>query len=253
MFKNEREQEILHYLKDYSYLTVEFLSKKMNVSSSSIRRDLAGLENRGLVKRSYGGVELTQGSTRTVPFAMRMHENAAEKKKIAETAAKLLHNGDVVFLDGSSSAYFMARELVKLKNITVVTNSIESMGYFTEYDIRAICTGGISLAENRSALVNEYALQTVEQMYADYCFFSAQSLMPDGRIFDCYAAEVPLRNRMMENSGKTVFLCDRTKLNRHSPYFQCHAEQVDYICSDVSLEGYFTQPLKKTDFLFPAP
>ncbi len=249
MYKNEREQEILHYLNEYSYLTVEFLSRKMNVSASSIRRDLSGLESRGIVKRSYGGVELNNSGNRTVPFSMRLHENAAEKRKIAERAVKLLHNGDVVFLDSSSSAFFVARELVKLKNITVITNSIESMAYFTEYDIRAVCTGGVSLPENRSALVNETAMQTAERFYADCFFFSAQVLLKDGRIFDCYEAEIPLRNVMMKNSAKSVFLCDSTKLCRHSPFFQCRADDVSYICSNVELDEYFLQKPKNTHFL----
>lgn len=252
MYKNEREQEILLHLRQYSYLTVEYLSKKMNVSASSIRRDLADMESRGLVTRSYGGVELTAGGNRTVPFSMRMHENASEKKRIAELAAGLLHNGDVVFLDGSSSAYFVACELVKLKRITVLTNSIESMAFFGDYDIKAYCTGGATLPENRSALVNEIALAAVDRFFADYFFFSAQALLPDGRIFDCYEAEVPLRRRMMQNSAKTVFLCDRTKLSRRSTYYQGNVEEVDCICSDISLRDYFEKTPARPTLLCPS-
>ena len=252
MYKNEREQEIIRHLREYSYLTVDYLSKKMNVSSSSIRRDLADMESRGLVKRSYGGVELNAGVSRNVPFAMRIHENAAEKRSIAEKAVSLLHSGDVVFLDGSSSAYFVARELVKLKRITVITNSIESMAFFTEYDIRAYCTGGASLAENRSALVNDTALQTVDRFFADYFFFSAQALLRNGKIYDCYESEVPLRRRMMQNSAHTVFLCDRTKLNRASPYYQGNVEEIDVICSDVPLTDYFDKaPARPSLLLAP--
>ena len=251
MYKNEREQEILLHLREYTYLTVEYLSKKMNVSASSIRRDLADMESRGLVKRSYGGVELNSGGNRTVPFSMRIHENASEKRQIAELAAGLLHSGDVVFLDGSSSAYFVARELVKIKRITVVTNSIESMAFFTDYDIKAYCTGGASLSENRSALVNEIALQTADRFFADVFFFSAQALLPDGRIFDCYEAEIPLRRRMMQNSAKTVFLCDRTKLSRRSPYYQGNVEEVDFICSDGPLSDYFEKKPSRPTLLSP--
>lgn len=251
MYKNEREQEIIRHLREYSYLTVEYLSKKMNVSASSVRRDLADMEARGLVKRSYGGVELNVGVNRNVPFSMRIHENAAEKRRIAEKAVGLVHSGDIVFLDGSSSAYFVARELVKIKNITVITNSIESMAFFTEYDIKAYCTGGVSLAENRSALVNDIALQTVDRFFADCFFFSAQALLRNGKIYDCYEAEVPLRRRMMKNSAKSVFLCDRTKLDRRSPYFQAEIEEIDCICSDVALNDYFDTAPTRPSFLLP--
>lgn len=58
MYKCEREQEILLVLKECHYVTVEFLAQKLHISASSIRRDLKQMENHGLVKRSYGGVEL---------------------------------------------------------------------------------------------------------------------------------------------------------------------------------------------------
>ena len=246
MYKSEREQEIIAHLDKYSYVTVEYLSKKMNVSASSIRRDLKAMESRGIVKRSYGGVELVREGGRTTPFSMRIHENAAAKRSIAQSAAKLVKSGDVIFIDGSSSAFFVAQELVKIKNITVITNSIESLFFFMNYDIKAYCTGGTMHRENRATLVNDQAECAISNFFADYTFFSAQSLFSDGRIFDCYSSEVPLRNKMIKNSNKSVFLCDSTKLGRHSTYFQCNASDVDYIVSDFPLDNYFDKKPEKT-------
>ncbi len=249
MYKNERELEIISYLNRYSYVTVEYLSKKMNISASSVRRDLASLESRGMVKRSYGGVEIVKEGVRNVPFSMRKHENSAAKKKIAEAAVSLLHSGDVVFIDGSSSAFFVAKELVKLKDITVITNSIESLCFFMDYDIRAYCTGGNMHRENRATLVNDHAEAMISNFYADFTFFSAQALTRAGKIYDCYSSEVPLRNKMMENSAHSVFLCDSTKLDRHSTYFQCNVEDVEYIISDVSLGDYFEKKPENIDLI----
>ena len=249
MYKNEREQEIINLLNNYSYATVDFLAKKLCISASSIRRDLSAMEQRGIVKRSYGGVEIVKDGVRNVPFSMRKHENAAAKKKIAETAATLLHEGDVVFIDGSSSAFFVAKELVKIKDITVITNSIESLCFFMDYDIRAYCTGGNMHRENRATLVNDHAENMISNFYADFTFFSAQALTRDGKIYDCYSSEVPLRNKMMQNSAKSVFLCDSTKLNRHSSYFQCFATDVDMILSDSDLSEYFLSRPENTMLL----
>ena len=249
MYKNEREQEIINLLNNYSYATVDFLAKKLCISASSIRRDLSAMEQRGIVKRSYGGVEIVKDGVRNVPFSMRKHENAAAKKKIAETAATLLHKGDVVFIDGSSSAFFVANELVKIKDITVITNSIESLCFFMDYDIRAYCTGGNMHRENRATLVNDHAENMISNFYADFTFFSAQALTRDGKIYDCYSSEVPLRNKMMQNSAKSVFLCDSAKLNRHSSYFQCFATDVDMIISDSDLSEYFLSRPENTMLL----
>ena len=249
MFKNEREQEIIGYLNTYSYVTVEFLAKKMNISPSSIRRDLSDMESRGIVKRSYGGVEIIKDGARNIPFSMRKHENAAAKKKIAEAAVSLLHSGDVVFIDGSSSAFFVAKELVKIKDITVITNSIESLCFLMDYDIRTYCTGGNMHRENRATLVNDHAEAMISNFYADYTFFSAQALTSDGKIYDCYSSEVPLRNKMIENSAKSVFLCDSTKIGKHSTYFQCNAQNCDYIISDIDLNKFFDTKPEKTNLI----
>ena len=68
MYKCEREDEIMALLADTEYATVEYLVKKINISASSIRRDLKNLEERGLVVRSYGGVKLAESTGKHVPF-----------------------------------------------------------------------------------------------------------------------------------------------------------------------------------------
>ena len=103
--------------------------------------------------------------------------------------------------------------------------------------------------ENRATLVNEHAEAMIENFYADFTFFSAQSLGKDGKIYDCYSSEVPLRNAMIKNSAQSVFLCDGTKLNRHSTYFQCSLSDVDYVISEAELGGYFDFTPEKTKLL----
>ena len=78
MYKNEREHEILKLLSSEGYLTVRQLSKLLYTSESSVRRDLASLENQGMVIRSYGGVELVKNSSQIIPFSTRAH---SERKK----------------------------------------------------------------------------------------------------------------------------------------------------------------------------
>ena len=134
MYKCEREDEIIALLSETEYATVEYLAQKMSISSSSIRRDLKNLEERGLVIRSYGGVKIANASGKRIPFSLRSHENSLQKKQIAKAAASLIHVGDVIFIDGSSSAYFLAELLPSINGVTVVTNSIDAMNILTRFD-----------------------------------------------------------------------------------------------------------------------
>ena len=249
LYKGERKQEIMDILNETGYATVEFLSKKLHISPSSIRRDLTDLERRGEVVRSYGGVELVDRSHKNIPFAIRTHESEAEKKRIALSAAKLVNEGDVVFVDGSSTAFFLFEELSKIKGITIVTNSIDGLSFLSNYQLRVISTGGIISNDNRSVLVGHAVRASFEAIHADICFFSAQSLNEEGVATDPYLEEIPLRMAMCKNSKKRVLLCDSKKLGKTSIYHQCTLGEVDFVICDEDISKIYSEKFPNTEFI----
>lgn len=242
MYKCEREDEIIALLSETEYATVEYLSRKMNISASSIRRDLKNLEERGLVNRSYGGVKIANATGKRIPFSLRSHENSLQKKQIAKAASALIHAGDVVFLDGSSTAYFVAELLPAISGVTVVTNSVDAMSVLSRYDIKAYCTGGILSPENKAVLVGDYALDFLRKIRADIAIFSVQAVDKNGDFYDCYAEEVAVRNVMMQNAKTKILLCDSSKLDKTSTFLQGNLSGLDYIVSDRDLTDFFTNP-----------
>ena len=242
MYKCEREDEILSILGETEYATVEYLSRKMNISSSSIRRDLKNLEERGLVQRSYGGVKITQTSGRHIPFSLRSHENSTQKKQIARAAVSLVAPGDTVFLDGSSTAFFTAELLPSVSGVTVITNSVDAMACLSGYDVKAYCTGGVVSPENRAVLVGGYAQGFLSQIHADAVLFSVQAVTADGNFYDCYAEEVAVRNIMLRNAHRKILLIDSSKLGRPSTFYQGNIRDLDFVVSDRDLNGFFTDP-----------
>ncbi|MBQ7153722.1 MAG: DeoR/GlpR transcriptional regulator [Clostridia bacterium] len=251
MYKGERANEILTILESTGYATVEYLAQQIHISPSSIRRDLTDLEARGLAKRSYGGAQPVRQAGRNIPFQMRSHAHAAEKKAIAKKAVSLLQGGEVIFLDGSSTCFFLAEQLTALKGILVITNSIDTTAYLSRYEIKTYCTGGIISQDNRAVLVDEIAENTIRSMHADFAFFSSQSLGRDGLVSDCYASEVRLRRAMMEQSVRSVLLADSSKLDRSSTFRQCEVKDLDYVICDRNLTGYFSSETGNAAFLCP--
>ena len=102
-----RKDEILEILRRYQYVTVNFLADALHISASSIRRDLAVLEARGLVKRSHGGVRAVEDGNTLVPFPMRVQENSIAKRAICQKAAALIRDGDVLFVDNSTTCLYL--------------------------------------------------------------------------------------------------------------------------------------------------
>lgn len=84
------------------------------------------------------------------------------------------------------------------------------------------------------------ARETFENIYADIMFFSAKSISHDGVISDCSREEIIIRNAMLKNSDKKVFLCDSTKFGTHSAYKQCDLGDVDYFISEDDCAQQFS-------------
>lgn len=248
MFRNERKNEILKILTARDYVTVAELSKLLYTSESSIRRDLVELEQETLVERSYGGVELAKSNARSVPFALRLHSRIREKKVMAEKAASLVGEKDIVFLDQSSSALFLAQELFRTKKVTIVTNNLEILCAEQPAGVTVYSTGG-RVSGYRRCLIGENATRIFSDMRADFAFFSSKALSPEGVIYDSSLEEVKVKEAMMNHSAKAVFLCDSEKFDKYAGYKQCDLKSVDYLVSERDIPEKFKNIAPETYFL----
>lgn len=233
--KESHEQNILEVLQERQYATVEELAAKLYVSPSTIRRALNALQNKHLIIRTHGGVKINETHNSSPNFSFRIHQNSFEKKKMALSAIKLIKNGDIIFLDGSTSAFYIAEYLKEFKDIRVVTNGIDTLSLLAKNNVRAYSTGGQVSVQNPSVLVGRYAEDTIGNFHANIAFFSAQALNSDGSIYDCFEKENFIRRAMMKHSGKSVFLCDDTKTGKQSSFYLCDVKDVDYIVSNKPL------------------
>lgn len=233
MLNKEREQEILNILKmTNGYVTVKTLCDTLYASESSIRRDLTSLEKRGLIKRSYGGAALETSHSNIVTFNYRTQQNIQAKREIAKKAASFIEDGNIIFLDQSSTCFYLANELLNRKSLTVITNNTEILILLANSKVNVISSGGYLSSENRNCLIGGDARQTFENIYADIMFFSTKSISYDGIISDCSREEIIVRDAMLKNSAKKVFLCDSTKFGDQSPYKQCELKDVDFFISE---------------------
>ncbi|MBR5156229.1 MAG: DeoR/GlpR transcriptional regulator [Clostridia bacterium] len=230
MLKNEREREIINILKNEDgFITVKELCERLYASESSIRRDLTILENRGIIARTYGGAELVKNFSNVISFNKRSHHNINEKKLIAKKAKTLIKDGNIIFLDQSSTAFYLAAEIMNNSTLTVITNNIEILVLLANSAIKVISSGGMLSTENRSCLIGPDAHYIFENTYADIVFFSTKSLSDGGVISDCTRQEVLVRNSMLKNAQKKAFLCDGEKIGTQSSFKQASLEDIDYL------------------------
>lgn len=234
-----QEKEIFEFLSKKQFAQVEEIAKALDVSPSTVRRKLTALQERGLVIRKHGGASLADVNEYYPSFTFRAHQNSLEKKKIALQAIKLIKNGDLIFLDGSTSAYYIAEYLSEFNDLRVVTNSIDTLSLLSKNNIAGYSTGGRISNANRSVLVGEKAIADVCAYHADIAFFSTSSISKNGEVFDCFEEENVIRSYMLKNSSKKVLLADNTKFGKSGQFRLCNVADIDYIVTDQDRHDWF--------------
>ena len=239
MYQSQREEQILQLLSASKYMSVKELSACLAVSESSIRRSLTALEQKGILTRSYGGAELIETGSHVTPFSVRARHNSPAKKAMARKAAALVRDNDVVFLDQSSSALYVAQELLQKRSVTVITNNLEILLLLADSDLAVWSSGGALFRKNRTCLLGEDACAAFEQTRADIVFFSTKALTADGTILDYAREEVCIRRCMLRNAARRVFLCDSEKVGGTASYKQGTLADVDCLICEEDLTDRF--------------
>ncbi len=225
MKETERKREIIEILKKRNFIGVEELSKLLYTSQSSIRRDLNDLQAQGLIKRNHGGVMIFE-TKNAAPVAYRWEAQKNEKKLIAKQASVLLKDNTTVFLDSSTTAYYMVEYITKKRGISVITNSLKTAQLLIDNGIKTFCLGG-EIMPASSTVCGNYASEQLTLYHADIMFFSSFALSDDGTISDSCAEENAIRRQMLAQSDYRVFLCDSSKFNKKATHRLCSVKDVE--------------------------
>ena len=151
---------------------------------------------------------------------------------MAQKAAELVKDGDVIFLDASSSAYNLIPYLALKNNITVITCGVKAINKLSEYNIKTICTGG-TLIPSCLALVGDDAYNIIEQNNADLFFFSCRGLSDEGFLTDISAQENYVRRKMIKHSKRSYLLCASEKVGKKYYHNLCSTDDITGIISEI--------------------
>ena len=232
LFNIERQQEILNLLKKYRSISVQKLSKLLYVSAPTIRRDLSALERQGKVHRTHGGVILRRAAESEIPLIYRQEQNSRSKELIAEKAAQHISDGNVIFLDASSTAAHIIPHLTKFKDIIAITNGPKTALKLGECGIKTYCTGGLLLAHS-IAYVGSEAEQFIGRINADLFFFSSRGYTENENVTDSSAEEAAIKRAMLRQSDRAFYLCDSSKKDQKYMYNVCSFKELNGVITET--------------------
>lgn len=237
MFALERQKRILEILEREGSVSVNRLSTTFDVTEETVRRDLEKLEKQDCLKRTHGGaVSVSDSSTHEASLEKRKLINVDAKQNIAKAAASFVAEGDTVFLDASTTTFFMAKELKTMKNITVITNSIRVVNELCGAEgVKVIAVGG--LVSNNQSFVGSLAERSIEEnFFVSKMFFSSKGITADGGVLESNEGECGIKKKMMKNAKLKYYLCDKSKMGSVGFVKLTYFENLDFVITDTEPE-----------------
>lgn len=217
----------------------------MEVSESTIRRDLEALEDSGEAKRTHGGVFSTGPTTAVKQFESKKNPGQWEKKRsIAESAARLIDDHDTLLLDGGSTTYELARQLIG-RPLQIVTNSLPVANLFSSCDSVDLVLLGGALHHRTGVTLGSFANQMLQSINVQKAFLSVAGINVRG-FYNSNMLLVETERAMMQCADRTIIVADSSKFGRSSLARLCEWSDVHTLVVDDELNEKWRKQIEES-------
>lgn len=211
MLAAERREKITKFLHQYGSVEVEELAKDLNVSTMTIRRDLLKLQQDGKIERCHGGAVIKQ----EVTYIDKQTSYREEKNAIAEKCAKYVESGNTVFLDAGTTTYEIARKIMDIPDILVVTNDLEIAQLLKNSQVKLFVCGGY-VQKSTGSMFGRYATQMLKDFKFDIGFFGAASINNQFEVMTPTIDKMWLKRETPKQCTKVYLAVDSSKFGRQA-------------------------------------
>jgi DeoR family transcriptional regulator of aga operon len=248
---HDRANQILHLLLQKGTSSVEDLAATVDASSASVRRDLIKLEQRGLVHRTHGGVELAGKLTYEpfrfdAAFPLREERFADEKRRIAIAAAEMVAEGDTIALSPGTTTTQVARSLRHREGIHLVTSAVNiGMELSSQPNAKVTLTGGSIRWPGSFSMVGATAFHSIQKLYFDKVFMGATGIHPEYGLTVIESDEALILGEMARHARQVVAVADASKLGMISTNKVCEPSQIHTIITDDSIDPELAEQFRR--------
>ncbi len=236
---NERQNRILEILGRDNRTSVNTLSDMLAVSSVTIRQDLNHLEAEGLLKRVHGGAVLKDGDD----LDNRLARNYQKKQRIAKKTAALVNDGETILIESGSANVLLARELVKIRKVTIMTTNVYIARQFRK-DAQAniVILGGIYQPDSET-LVGKITKACIDQINIDKAFIGIDGYTTeDGfTLRDMFRAEIS--SHIVQKARDVFVVSDSSKFGKTGMTRICRLEDIQHVATDNDLDQSYRDEL----------
>lgn len=234
----ERRAQIMDLLSRNKSVLVKDLCEVFSVTGETVRKDLSILEQEGKLIKTYGGAYIHQGVRNEVDITIREALLTEAKASIGRACAELVHHGDTISLDESTTCLAIARHLSGLDGLTVVTNSLKITNLLSGRSSCRLHLVGGKLDRKTQCFVGPTAEEALCTYYVDKAFVSCRGLSREGDVTDGLPVNGSLRRLMLNRAKERYLVADRTKLGLTAFYRICGFENLNAVILDTLDDGW---------------
>ncbi len=247
LLPRQRREAILHFVTKSGSASVAQLARMMNVSPSTVRRDLNALKVEGLLDRVHGGVTIEEEEERQ--FSEVSLDARADKDRIAYRASNLVPDFSVVVLDIGTTTAAIARQLAG-RPLTVVTASLAVIDELRHHEqTQLIVLGGVVRSRYHS-MVGSLTENAVSQLVADYAFIGTSGITADGVVLDSTGTEVPIKHAIIKHSRRVFLAASDNKFPGSGILPVCNLSDLTGIITTAARDHPTLTQLKDTEVFY---
>ena len=228
---NDRQEKIYRLLERLGSASIALLKKEVYASEATLRRDLARMEQQGLLIRTWGGAVATGGVNADPPLFLRSKSNLPKKNIIADSATALIRDGMTLFLASGTTVERLAHNLLKFQNLTVITNGLDIAAALKGHPYAKVVLLGGEFYENYD-LIGPMTENAVRQFNADLFFFSCSGITSEG-FTAMDMSRLNIMREMKNHSSKRILLVDSSKVGKVHTYNGFSFEEIDHVVMDA--------------------
>ncbi len=242
MFANERHQKILSMLKTNGAVTTAELIDVFSVSIETVRRDLLQLERSGQLQRVHGGAIIPGNMRPYSDLPHRLEANQHGKEALSATAALLVEEDDIIYIDSGSTAYYFAKELANtFSRLTVITHSMDVFKTLSPKEgFRIILCGGCYHAREQ-AFYGSITLDALQQLHVRKAFLCPSAISLKNGVWDYDRDLIQVQKQILSICDTAFFLVGSEKFETNALLKLCDTAPNHVYVTDPGLSAQYRQ------------
>ena len=244
MLEKHRQQLIKEIVDELSFVSVKVLTKRLNSSEATIRRDLTKMAKRGDIVKIRGGAETSRTKNiQSSSFEMDKTKRAETKRLIAKKAIELCSDNDSIIINGGSSTYMMG-EFLADKKLNILTNSFVLATYLSDSSENRISLPGGEIYREQGIILSSFEKDNTEHYRGSIMFMGTPGIGKFG-VMESDPLLILSEQKLKKQTDKLVILADSSKLGVRSNFVFCPLSEVDILITDSDADQQLVSHFKE--------